>query len=283
MTALYGVIGDPIAHSLSPLIHNGWIRDHGLDAEYLAMQVQAGALSSALDTLKSRNCRGLNITLPHKEDAFRLCTTVSDRARSIGAVNTLSFDSDGAWRGDNTDAPGFRHAVVMAFEGSGFRPFASDRPQRAVLIGAGGASRAVAYVFGRERQNAVFCNRTLRRARSLVDVYAPEAGADVLVADLSDLPHHLESCTYVVNATSLGHSGKSVDWPEGRGRLVYDLSYGKAAEAFLEPARLAGWRTVDGLLMLVAQAAVSFEVWFGIRPDMDAGYARAKRTLEGVT
>ncbi|MEM7661308.1 MAG: shikimate dehydrogenase [Pseudomonadota bacterium] len=288
MTALYGVIGDPIEHSLSPLIHRGWMRDYNVDADYLAMQVPAGNLEDALETLALRGCKGANITLPHKEDAFRLSNRLSETARRIGAVNTLMRSTDNVWAGDNTDAPGFRHALGHAFEAVGTKPFSTPKAEYALVLGAGGASRAVAYVFGMEGQSAVFCNRTLDRAQSLVAIHdiaqrSREKGvADAQAVGIENLSDELRVCSYMVNATSLGHAGKSIDWPEGRGRLAYDLSYGKAADAFLGPAQEAGWRVVDGLRMLVAQAAVSFEIWFGRAPDIDKGFERAARALEGV-
>ena len=287
MTSLYGVIGDPIAHSLSPLIHKGWMRAHGLDADYLAMHVPEGELASALDTLARRGGKGVNITLPHKEHALALADGGTDRARAIGAANTLWRPGDGTWQADNTDAPGFQHALAHAFRSLEIERDPVDSVGPALVLGAGGASRAVAYTLGHDQQETVFCNRTLNRAEALIAVYdqndAPVGGqSGARACGLDALQDELGACGFVVNATSLGHSGQSIDWPQGRGRLVYDLSYGKAADVFLAPARAAGWQVVDGLRMLVAQAAVSFEIWFGIKPDVEEALARAQRTLDSV-
>jgi len=102
------------------------------------------------------------------------------------------------------------------------------------------------------------------------------------VSGFETLQAELETCAFVINTTSLGHAGGSLDWPPGKGRLVYDLSYGKVAENFLGPARAAGWQTVDGLRMLAAQAAFSFKIWFGIKPDIDAALDRCQRVLEAI-
>ena len=107
MTKLLGVLGDPIAHSLSPLIHNHWIREHGLDATYEAMQVKTGDFQNALSALSQRDAVGFNVTLPHKLSAFEACSDVSDAAKAIGAVNTLTVQPDRSWHGHNTDASGY--------------------------------------------------------------------------------------------------------------------------------------------------------------------------------
>jgi len=284
MTKLFGVIGDPIAHSLSPLIHKGWMRDYKLGADYLALQVVAGIFDEALETLEGKGFKGLNITLPHKISALKFAGELSSRAEKIGAVNTLCRKEDGLWHGDNTDAPGFQHALAHAFRGLQIERFLS---QHALIIGAGGAARSVAYTFGDDQQRAIFCNRTVERAQALKPVfdaaYVPvEGNKGRRVCSFENLHAELKTCAFVINTTSLGHAGASLDWPPGRGRLVYDLSYGKVAENFLGPARVAGWQTVDGLRMLVAQAASSFKIWFGIEPDIDTALERCQRVLEAA-
>ena len=284
MTKLFGVIGDPIAHSLSPLIHKGWMRDHKFGADYLALQVVEGIFDEALQTLERKGFKGLNITLPHKISALKFAGGLSSRAETIGAVNTLCRKADGLWHGDNTDAPGFQHALAYAFRTLQIERFLS---QEALVIGAGGSARAVAYTFGDDQQRAVFCNRTPARAETLKPVfdaaYIPfDRNKGRRVCGFENLQSELETCAFVINTTSLGHTGASLDWPPGRGRLVYDLSYGKVAENFLAPARAAGWQTVDGLRMLAAQAAFSFEIWFGIKPKIEIAIERCQRVLEAA-
>lgn len=283
MTALYGVVGNPIAHSLSPFIHQGWMREHGIDAEYLPIQVAEGELERTLAELTDRGYQGLNITMPHKREALRLAATATTRAQSIGAANTLWREGD-RWHADNTDAPGFQHGLARAFGDLDVDRDLHVPDEPALVVGAGGAALAVAYTFGDDNQATTFCNRTVANAEQLVSVYdAIYAGNPARfrnVAGMEALPALLKNCAFVVNATSLGHMGQSLDWPEGCGRLVYDLSYGKAADIFLAPARDAGWQTVDGLRMLVAQAAFSFRRWFGVKPDIEATLVRVREVVE---
>ncbi|MEO0983115.1 MAG: shikimate dehydrogenase [Pseudomonadota bacterium] len=269
---LYGVVGDPISHSLSPLIHRSWIRAHGRAAEYLAFQVPAGELSAALETLDRRGAKGLNITLPHKTDALALAESATTEAAAIGASNTLIQTPTG-WRADNTDAPGFSKDLK--------RHTGDISGAKIALIGAGGAARAVAFAVRESGACVTIANRTPERAQTLLErfEYSPDSSAAV---GLGDLGSALESCDIVVNATSAGHAGQGFEWPLGRGRLVYDLSYGKAAEAVLIPAQSAGWRTADGLGMLVAQAALSFKTWFGIAPDEEAALSLCRSALEAA-
>lgn len=282
MTKLFGVIGEPIAHSLSPLIHRGWMRDHKLGADYLALHVPKDEFSDAIETLTRKGFKGLNVTLPHKMSALELADKLSLRAEAIGAVNTLWREGDGHWHGDNTDAPGFQHALAHAFKEMQIERFLS---QDALVIGAGGAARSIAYTFGADQQKTVFCNRTAKRTEALKPIfdaaYVPfDENKGRRVCSFEDLQAELETCAFVINTTSLGYSGSSLDWPPGNGRLVYDLSYGQIAENFLGPARLAGWQTVDGLRMLAAQAAFSFKIWFGIKPDIDLALERCQHVLE---
>ena len=151
MTKLLGVIGDPIAHSLSPLIHNGWLRDMGIDAVYEAMQVAAGDLPNALKTLSDRDILGVNVTLPHKTDALAAAVTASEAAVKIGAANTLSYQSDDNWSAENTDAPGFLSAL------GSFNPDTDSF----VIFGAGGSARALVYALSERGAKVAILNRTV--------------------------------------------------------------------------------------------------------------------------
>lgn len=270
MSGFYGVIGDPIAHSLSPLIHNGWIRDHGLETSYTAFQVPDGELKGALDTFAHRGAKGLNVTMPHKLSALALSETATPRASQIRAANTLWRAGDGNWHADNTDAPGFLVALLPHLD----RPV---RGQKVLIIGAGGAARAVVYALAEEGAVITLANRTLSRAESLLADF-PTVSAKP--APLEEALSRAAGFDFVVNTTSLGHQGQSLALPPGEGRLLYDLSYGKAADQTLKPAAEQGWSTQDGLSMLVYQAAFAFERWFGIMPDADKGLARCRAVLE---
>lgn len=270
MNGLLGVIGDPIAHSLSPFIQNGWLRHYGIDATYAAMQVKKGELASALESLSAQRAHGLNITLPHKEDALLAAQEASPLARQIGAANTLIARPEGGWRADNTDAPGF----ALTLDGA-----VSDLAGRnVVLLGAGGAARAVAAALAPRGARLTVCNRTLSRAATLVSAIVP--GAELVT--LEDGLERLGAADLVINTLSAGHSGEVLALPPSGGGLFYDISYGAAAAGTLAAATAMGWQTRDGLGMLVAQAALSFELWFGERPDIDAAEQRARAIVEAT-
>lgn len=268
MSGLYGVIGDPISHSLSPLIHSGWIRDHGLDAAYVPMHVPAGGLSETLKTLERRSAGGVNITLPHKIDALNLSDEASEDARKIGAANTLSRTSDGGWRADNTDAPGF----LADLNDQGI---SSVGGKNIFVIGAGGAARAIVFALVGERAKVFICNRTEAKAKALALEFGAEAGGS-LETGLANLSR----ADLVINTASLGHQGESLKLPEGSGRLFHDISYGKVADGMLKLASNQGWKTADGLGMLVHQAAESFRIWTGIIPSTEKALARARTAVE---
>ena len=271
MTGLYGVIGDPIAHSLSPLIHNEWLREHGIDATYKAMQVPEGELEEALATLTRQGARGLNITLPHKQAALALAEEKGDLARRIGAANTLTRTDSGGWRADNTDAPGFIHTLDKAgVDVAGKHVF---------LLGAGGSARALAVVLTDLRANLTICNRTLSRAQEIADDLLTKPEICTLDVGLE----RLATAELVVNTVSLGHSGQALELPKGTGKTFYDISYGKAAAPTIAHAIAQDWRTMDGLGMLVAQAAFAFDHWFDIVPDMESAEARCRAVVEAVT
>ena len=269
MTKLLGVIGDPIAHSMSPLIHNGWLRDERIDATYQAMHVPAGEIISALKTLESRNIIGVNVTLPHKHDALAACTAASDAAKAIGAANTLTFKSPGNWHADNTDAPGFLHALGDT----------GSQSARVLLLGAGGSARAIVFALTNKGIPVTILNRTVSKASDL----AAELGDEkTQYGDISQYTEYLDIATIVVNTTSMGYSGDLLSLTDGDGRTFFDISYGKVAAPQLDLASQKGWRVKDGLTMLVAQAAYSFESWFGMMPDLETALERCQRAIRAT-
>jgi len=270
----YAVIGDPVAQSLSPLIHTAWMRDLRIDATYEAVRVpdsrgDVDAIRSALDQLAAKGFAGLNVTAPHKEMACRAAGTVSPLARKLNAANTLSF-ADGSWAADNTDVEGF----ALAMDGL----LGAKTVGHAVLIGAGGAARACAVVLAERAETVTVVNRTRSRAEGLIDGLIGPKG---VAHGLESLPKLLESADFVVNSVSAGHSGEGFSWPAGKGRPLIDISYGRAAALNLEPAEAAGWRIADGLTMLVGQARAAFRIWFGHEPDLEAGLTRARDAIAG--
>lgn len=269
MTKLLGVIGDPISHSLSPLIHNGWLRDLKIDASYEAMHVPAGELPDALKTLESRDVLGVNVTLPHKHDALAACVDATEAAAKIGAANTLTFKGPGEWHADNTDAPGFLRALGRD----------RDQEEKVLILGAGGSARAIVFALTNERFPVTILNRTVSKAADLASELGDETARFGAIDQYRD---YIDSATIVVNTTSMGYSGEVLSLPPGDGRVFFDISYGKIAAPQLEHAAENGWQVKDGLTMLVAQAAYSFESWFGVMPDFDKALERCQRAVKAA-
>lgn len=270
MTKLLGVIGDPIAHSLSPVIHNGWLRDMGFNATYEAMHVPDGEFQNALKTLEKRDCLGVNVTLPHKAAALAAASESSETAEKIAAANTLTHLGGGSWRADNTDAPGFIEALGGLNAGE----------DRAVILGSGGSARAIVHALSAHGIELTILNRTVAKAEALAQELCPP---HTKFDNINQHKEYLESATIVINTTSMGYQGNLLELPDGADRLFFDISYGKISEPQLNHAADRGWRVKDGLTMLVAQAAFSFEIWFGELPDMAAGLKRCRAALEAAS
>ena len=261
---LAGVIGSPITHSKSPVLHGHWLKRYGIEGYYIPMDVAQDDLAEVIRTLPLMGFVGVNVTIPHKESVLELADIVTDRAALIGAANTLIFRKDGKIHADNTDGYGFienlRHGAPN------WDPAAGP----AAVIGAGGACRAVvASLLEVGAKEIRLSNRTRNRA----DILKREFGARVKVFDWVKAGNMLDGAATVVNTTSLGMVGK----PEFRVPLdalspravVTDLVYAPLDTAFLVKAREKGCVTVDGLGMLLHQAVPAFERWFGERPVVD--------------
>lgn len=265
MTRRYAVVGDPVGHSLSPLIHNRWIAEAGIDAHYSAIHLRSTEAAADIRALAVEYW-GLNVTLPHKIAALKAAAASSPEARAIGAANTLVREKGSTWTAHNTDVAGFSDALAAAVR--------SNRPGlRVVMIGAGGAARAAVASLAASGASLAIVNRSVANAKALAADLAP--GAEM--GDLSQLAALAETADIVVNSASLGHAGGALPaLPAGKGRPFLDLSYGKAATRTLDAAAVSGWTPHDGLPMLVGQAAAAFRLWFGISPD-EAGALRACR------
>jgi shikimate dehydrogenase len=261
MTDRYAVIGNPIAHSKSPRIHAAFARQCGQDIVYDAILAPRGGFAPAVAEFRDGGGRGLNVTVPFKLEAHALATTLTERARQAEAVNTLKFEGAVAL-GDNTDGAGLVHDIRDRL---GF-PLAN---RRILLMGAGGAAHGVALPVLREGPAALcIVNRTLAKARALerhFRAYGPVSSA--AYPSLAG-----QSFDVVINATSASMSEAVPPLPDGvfaPGCLAYDMVYGDAPTAFLRFALEHGaTRVADGLGMLVAQAAESFHLWRGVRPDI---------------
>ena len=260
MTDTYAVIGNPVAHSKSPLIHAEFARQTGHDISYSALHAELADFEAAVARFGEAGGRGLNVTVPFKHRAYALCSRRSEGAAEARAVNTLSFES-GAIRGDNTDGIGFVRDLTVNLN---FRL----RGVRVLLMGAGGAAYGVCGPILREEpQVLVVANRTKPRAVELAAHFAsliPEAP----VSGVAYEETIGRAFDLVINATSTGLSDAMPALPPtafAPGALAYEMVYGRATP-FLELAARSGARTADGLGMLVEQAAESFFIWRGVRP-----------------
>jgi shikimate dehydrogenase len=268
------VIGHPINHSRSPLIHGSWLAEHGIDGSYEAIDVAPADLPGFFERLRGGEFAGGNVTIPHKEAVFDLCDAVDPLARKIGAVNTLVV-RDGRVLGSNTDYLGFLGNLDAA------RPGWSDGPADAMVIGAGGAARAVLVALQRRDGGKVhILNRTLANAQALVDdIEGPfEAHGFEAFAELAP------KTGIVINTSSIGMHGTRFDWLNldllPRNTLVTDIVYVPLSTPLLEEAQAHGLPTVDGLGMLLHQAVPGFEAWFGVRPTVTPALrARVEATL----
>jgi shikimate dehydrogenase len=268
VTILAGVMGNPIAQSRSPRLHGHWLTRYGIDGHYVPLHVRAGDLEAVLDLLPRLGFAGLNVTIPHKEAVFALADEVSQRARAVGAANTLVF-RDGRVLADNTDGIGFVASLARAAPGR-------DRTGRAVILGAGGAARGIVAALLEDGAAAVtIANRTVARAETLADLFDDRVRA----ADWITLPEHLSGSELLVNATSLGMTGQpplelALDGLPIRA-TVADIVYSPLRTPLLDAAAVRGHVTVDGLGMLLHQAVPGFEAWFGTRPEVDDALRQA--------
>ncbi|MDP3961629.1 MAG: shikimate dehydrogenase [Pseudorhodobacter sp.] len=267
---LAGVIGSPIAHSRSPALHGYWLQRYGLKGFYIPMDIAQADLGRVLQTLPLMGFVGLNVTIPHKETVLALADIVTDRAALIGAANTLIFRKDGSIHADNTDGAGFIANLRQS------APHWQPQAGPAAVFGAGGAARAVVAALIEVGVPEIrLANRTRARAEAL----RADFGAKVVVHDWVQAGNMLEGVATVVNTTALGMVGK----PDFRvpldalspHALVTDTVYTPLKTALLIEAEDLGCTVVDGLGMLLHQAAPGFERWFGHRPEVDEATRQA--------
>lgn len=267
-----GLLGWPVGHSRSPAMHNAAFQALGLNWEYLLLPVPPERLGDAIRGLRALGFAGANVTVPHKQAAMSCLDTVTIEARAIGAVNTI-VNHGGALTGYNTDALGF----LRALRDAGF----DARGCRALVLGAGGAARAVVYALLAARARVTIANRTIARGRGLADEIGALFHARVVVVPLDTpvLARALRDCDLLVNTTSVGMARPGKPEPLGSpldeelelraDMVVNDLVYAPLETPLLRRARAAGARVVDGLGMLVHQGAAAFELWTGHKPSLD--------------
>jgi len=268
------VIGHPIAHSRSPLIHGAWLAEYGIDGSYEAIDVTAEALPEFFGRLHAGAFAGGNVTIPHKEAVFSLCDAVDPLALRIGAVNTLVV-RDGRVEGSNTDYLGFLGNLDAGAPGW-------DRTARhAVVLGAGGAARAVLVALASRDIPVLLLNRT----RASADRLAGELDGDITVAGLEAFGEVAPLAGLVVNTTAVGMHGSRFDGLDlsrlEPGTLVTDIVYTPLRTPLLAEAEARGLRVVDGLGMLLHQAVPGFAAWFGVTPRVTPALrARIEATLD---
>ena len=261
---LAGVIGCPIAHSKSPQIHGHWLKTYGIQGHYVPMHVEPEDLEATLRQMTKMGFVGANVTIPHKEAVMEIADLVTDRAKLIGAANTLIFREDGSIVADNTDGYGF---IFNLHQGA---PDWDPQVGPATVIGAGGAARAVVASLIEAGTPEI---RVTNRTRARADQFREEFGEKITVVDWIEAGLIIEDAGLVVNTTSLGMQGqKRLRVPlDGlhKGIVVTDLVYAPLKTELLEVAEAKGCTTVDGLGMLLHQAVPGFERWFGQRPEVD--------------
>lgn len=260
MTDRYAVIGNPIAHSKSPVIHAAFARQCGQDIVYEAILGPLDGFHAAVEAFRQAGGKGMNVTVPFKLEALVLADQPTERARLAGAVNTLRFDSDGVF-GDNTDGIGLVRDIRDRL---GF----ALRNKRILILGAGGAARGVVLPLLEEGPAELsIANRSVAKAEALKMQFAPFGV--LTVGGFGDFANG--RFDLVINATSASLGGEGLSLPAGLfapGALAYDMVYGKGSTPFMTDARrLGAARVADGLGMLVAQAAESFYLWRGVRPE----------------
>ncbi|WP_338721461.1 shikimate dehydrogenase [Devosia sp. XK-2] len=275
MTIKAFVIGHPIAHSRSPLIHGTWLAEHGIDGTYDAIDAVPEALPGFFERLRSGAFAGGNVTIPHKEAVFALCDSVDDLARKIGAVNTLVV-RNGKVHGTNTDYLGFLGNLDANAPGW------SDSLNAALVLGAGGAARAILVALQSRNIPVILLNRT----RATADRLAQEFGSGgFTVGTLDDINQLAPQAGLVVNTTSLGMHGTRFEQFDINvlrpGTLVTDIVYSPLETPLLADARARGLPVVDGLGMLLHQAVPGFAAWFGVEPRVTPALrARIEATLD---
>ena len=276
MTTKAFVIGHPINHSRSPLIHGSWIAEHAIAGSYTAIDVAPDALPAFFERLRGGEFAGGNVTIPHKEAVFALCDSVDPLATTIGAVNTLVVEN-GRVHGSNTDYLGFLGNLDAGAPGW------SDGLETAIVLGAGGAARAVLVALqSRGVGSIVLLNRTRATAEKL----AAELPGQITVAGLDAFNDVAPLARLVVNTTSIGMHGTRFDNLDlsllPAGALVTDIVYVPLQTPLLTDARALGLATVDGLGMLLHQAVPGFEAWFGVRPMVNARLRHAIEATLGI-
>jgi len=277
-TKICALIGDPVEHSMSPVMHNTAYKKLGLDYVYIPFQVKPEGLEPAVAGLRALNVRGFNVTIPHKVAVIPWLDGLDPLAEKIGAVNTV-VNTDGELRGYNTDAEGFLQALLE----HGIKP----KSKRIVVLGAGGASRAITYIMVGKGARVTILNRQqeLDWAEDIAQLIRKDLGKEVKVLELGQLAGAIENVDILVNATSVGMSPAAEESPVPAHLLskipaVFDIVYNPMETRLLREAKAAGARVIGGVDMLAWQGALAFEKWTGQKAPLDLMRGEAVKMLE---
>jgi len=279
-TQVCGVIGDPIEHTMSPVMHNAAFSKLGLDYVYVAFRVKSRELAGAIEGMRALNIRGLNVTIPHKVSIIPLLDDLDPLAGKIGAVNTI-VNRDGVLTGYNTDASGFLQALLD----KGFDP----KGEKVAILGAGGAARAISFILAERGANLVILNRLeeLDWAEELAARISSVFGKEIRALELTEanLRTVLDKAELLANATSVGMSPNTNLTPVPAellhpGPIVFDIVYNPIKTRLATEAAQAGCQTVMGLDMLVWQGALAFEMWTGKQAPVDLMKKEAIKVLK---
>ncbi len=266
-TKIYGVIGDPIQHSLSPILHNAAFEVLRLDCAFLAFKVKPEEVGNAIAGMRSLNISGLNVTMPHKSAVIDFLDELDKTAKTIGSVNTIT-NKEGKLLGSSTDGIGAHNALKE----NGIDP----KGKKVLLLGAGGAAKAIAFTIAQEADQLVILNRTAKQATDLANLVKQTINRNV-IADAflpTRIKQEIASSDILINATSVGMNPNSGETPIPANLLkpnlaVMDIVYNPLETRLTKDAKATGSKVVGGLEMLVYQGAASFEIWTGVKAPVE--------------
>lgn len=279
-TQVYGIIGDPIEHTVSPAMHNAAFSELGLNCRYIPFKVLPEDLEASLQGIRALNIRGINITIPHKVAAIRYLDEIDPPVENYGAVNTV-VNENGYLKGYNTDASGF----LKALQEQGVNPMRKN----IVLLGAGGAARAISVMLADKGAELTILNRHLPAAKSLADrivrLYRREAR--VLELNEDNLKTTTDEADILINTTSVGMYPNSNETPVQpgfikKGQVVADIVYNPLKTLLITEAEQRGAHVIGGIEMLVWQGATAFELWTGITPPVEIMRTAAIKALSSL-
>lgn len=278
-TRLYVLIGDPVEHSFSPLMHNAAFQFRGINSVYLTLQVKSDGLGDAIKGIKSMGILGLNVTIPHKVSIMKYLDKIDSNAKNIGAVNTV-INKDGGLIGYNTDGAG---ALAALKRGNG-----DPAGKKVVLLGAGGAARAISFSIAPFASRLVVLNRTRSKATSLVKAIKKRLNINIAGEELTinTLSRELADTELLINTTSVGMFPKIEETLVDRhlikpNMVVFDIIYNPPETRLLREATASGAKALNGINMLVNQGALSFKLWIGLKPPIDVMLRAINRELRG--